>query len=1069
MFSRLRVRTKILAILIPPVLGLAIFAGIAAQDRLVERADAETAVAVSNVSDAIREFSYRIQAERLHTSVAVASGQAVTDPEITALRASTDAASERLVTSANVLGLASSTTLGIDTAAVAADAVAATSAVNEVRAGAAAADADVQAVFEGYSAINAQMIDLNSVIAGRSEIPGRATQALHWAEAGAEAEARGGTAAAIGLYDTDLAEWAGQTFTEQAQLATSAFATYAVDASDVGRAALDRVLNSLEVKESNGWFEAGSEDPLSTMPGDPAAWTDLMNVRISAYATSEADLLAADRAVASQLAADADQRAKLFIGIAAFVLVAALTLAIMAARAIISNLRTLTDAARDISTQQLPDLVRALSSTEDDVSLGFEPIHIESDDEFSDVADALNALGATAAEVARQQRTTLRKGISDIFINLARRNQSLLDRQIEFIDVLEANEEDPDQLENLFRLDHLATRMRRNAESLLVLANAEPPRRRLQEVTLNDVIRVAIGEVEEYSRINLEAVDHATTNSAVAVDIAHLLSELMENGTVYSPPQTSVDIRGSFTEAHDFVISVIDRGVGMTADQVASANQLMAHPPAVGLSMNRSLGFTVVATLAARHGLGVSFASVPNEGVWVDVTVPARLLGGVVDLETPTDGLESRRVPDPIAPGSHAADLDDRVSAPPETYADPGPIADDPMATPTSAASITDLGAADAPPSAADATDPFSDLPVRERIEAQDVSSLAWNPVLDGAAPEATGETDPAVRPFEQEWAEPVEELLDPVPSWAQPFDDAPTADQHGAETWGTDSDAANTPWEPGPEPAFQPTADTTPRGQVPEIDPTEVSRAPWESDAAPSQPTDATAQASEPASWEPATTPWEPAADATPDIEPAATPWEPAADATPDIEPAATPWEPAADATPDIEPAATPWEPAADATPDIEPATTPWEPAADATPDIEPAATPWEPAADAMPDISAPATLADSLGTGQDFDDDLAALLGNDDSGGREPDPDPMESQPQAMTEDGLPQRHPGERSPTFEPPEVIGRVASPVRPPEEIRHSLSSYRAGRRSGRAASADTGPAADPATPDDERP
>ena len=147
-------------------------------------------------------------------------------------------------------------------------------------------------------------------------------------------------------------------------------------------------------------------------------------------------------------------------------------------------------------------------------------------------------------EVAEEQGALLRKGIGDIFINLARRNQTLLDRQIEFIDQLEANEEDPDQLDNLFKLDHLATRMRRNAESLLVLAGAEPPRRRGRPVALADVVRVAIGEVEDFARISLLALDDVTVGGNVAVDLAHLLSELMENATHFSPPDTTVEIVG---------------------------------------------------------------------------------------------------------------------------------------------------------------------------------------------------------------------------------------------------------------------------------------------------------------------------------------------------------------------------------------------------------------------------------------------------------------------------------------------------------------------------------------------
>ena len=227
--------------------------------------------------------------------------------------------------------------------------------------------------------------------------------------------------------------------------------------------------------------------------------------------------------------------------------------------------------------------------------------------------------------MAEEQGALLRKGIGDIFINLARRNQTLLDRQIEFIDQLEANEEDPDQLDNLFKLDHLATRMRRNAESLLVLAGAEPPRRRGRPVALADVVRVAIGEVEDFARISLLALDDVTVGGNVAVDLAHLLSELMENATHFSPPDTTVEIVGHRSD-EGYTLSVSDQGIGMSADQLAEANSQLARPPLVGLALSRSLGFIVIGRLAARFGIAVKLTSSPSGGVTALVTLPADLV-----------------------------------------------------------------------------------------------------------------------------------------------------------------------------------------------------------------------------------------------------------------------------------------------------------------------------------------------------------------------------------------------------------------------------------------------------------
>jgi anti-sigma regulatory factor (Ser/Thr protein kinase) len=227
--------------------------------------------------------------------------------------------------------------------------------------------------------------------------------------------------------------------------------------------------------------------------------------------------------------------------------------------------------------------------------------------------------------VAEEQSVLLRKGIGDIFINLARRNQTLLDRQIEFIDQLEANEEDPDQLDNLFKLDHLATRMRRNAESLLVLAGAEPPRRRGRPVALADVVRVAIGEVEDFARIQLLALDDATVGGNVAVDLAHLLSELMENATHFSPPDTMVEIVGHRSDS-GYIISVSDQGIGMSAEQLSEANHQLARPPLVGLALSRSLGFIVIGRLAQRFEISVKLTASPSGGVTALVTLPSDLV-----------------------------------------------------------------------------------------------------------------------------------------------------------------------------------------------------------------------------------------------------------------------------------------------------------------------------------------------------------------------------------------------------------------------------------------------------------
>ena len=296
---------------------------------------------------------------------------------------------------------------------------------------------------------------------------------------------------------------------------------------------------------------------------------------------AEGTTLAATIAHAEAAAFEADKSARLYlIGTAAAVILSIL-LASLLARRINRRLQRLTTAANQLATVELPRLVEDLRSPgeQQTPTEGITPLEVDSDDEIGQLAEAFNAIQQVTTQVAEEQAALLRKGIGDIFVNLARRNQTLLDRQIEFIDGLEAQEQDPDQLENLFKLDHLATRMRRNAESLLVLAGAEPPRRRGRPVELADVVRVAIGEVEDFTRINLLSLDETTVGGNTAVDLAHLLSELMENATQFSPPDSMVEVVGSRTPIGDYTISVSDHGIGMSAEQLAEANDLLESPP----------------------------------------------------------------------------------------------------------------------------------------------------------------------------------------------------------------------------------------------------------------------------------------------------------------------------------------------------------------------------------------------------------------------------------------------------------------------------------------------------------
>jgi signal transduction histidine kinase len=331
-----------------------------------------------------------------------------------------------------------------------------------------------------------------------------------------------------------------------------------------------------------------------------------------------------DASTSSASAALLDTR--VYGGAAVFAMLLTLLLIWFVSRAVVGPVRRLTAAAREMSQRQLPALVESLRTGGDVSALKPTRIDVTSEDEIGELAQAFNDVEAVTMEVAQEQSRLLRKGMGDLFVNLARRNQSLLERQLELLDDLERNEHDPTALDSLFKLDHMATRMRRNAESLLVLSGAEQPRQWQQPIGLLDVVRAAAAEIADFPRVELVGIedDVAVAGRAVA-DVAHLLAELLENATLFSPPDSAVVVSGA-TTASGFVLAVSDQGIGMPADRIAAANQLLAKPPLVGLALSRALGLHVVASLAARHLITVELRPGAPVGLVALVTLPQSVL-----------------------------------------------------------------------------------------------------------------------------------------------------------------------------------------------------------------------------------------------------------------------------------------------------------------------------------------------------------------------------------------------------------------------------------------------------------
>ena len=351
-------------------------------------------------------------------------------------------------------------------------------------------------------------------------------------------------------------------------------------------------------------------------------WYDQATVKINEMERIQTQLLGEMEQEARQLRSDAQQDALINGALILLVLGVAVVGAVVVARSMIRSLRRLQDSAQDVAQRRLPELVRELSEADpQDVDTTVESVGVNSSDEIGRVARAFDEVHREAVRLAAEQ-ALLRGNVNAMFTNLSRRSQGLIQRQLTLISELESREADPDQLSNLFKMDHLATRMRRNGENLLVLAGEEPGRRWTRPVPLVDVLRAAASEVEQYERIELTAVPATEVAGRVVNDLVHLLAELLENATSFSSPQTRVRVTGHALPDGRVLIEIHDTGIGLSPDDLAAINERLANPPTVDVSVSRRMGLFVVGRLSLRHGIRIQLRPSDSGGTTALVMLP---------------------------------------------------------------------------------------------------------------------------------------------------------------------------------------------------------------------------------------------------------------------------------------------------------------------------------------------------------------------------------------------------------------------------------------------------------------
>ncbi|MFS4095969.1 nitrate- and nitrite sensing domain-containing protein, partial [Streptomyces sp. AF1A] len=357
-------------------------------------------------------------------------------------------------------------------------------------------------------------------------------------------------------------------------------------------------------------------------------WVDDSSAKIEQMKKIEHTLLEDMEQKARELKS-ATQRDAIISGVLILiVLCVSLVGAFVVARSMIRSLRRLQDTATKVAQDRLPELVKQLSESDpQDVDTSVESVGVHSRDEIGQVAAAFDEVHREAVRLAAEQ-ALLRGNVNAMFTNLSRRSQGLIQRQLSLISELESREADPDQLSSLFKLDHLATRMRRNGENLLVLAGEEPGRRWTRPVPLVDVLRAAASEVEQYERIELAAVPTTEVAGRVVNDLVHLLAELLENATSFSSPQTKVKVTGHALPDGRVLIEIHDTGIGLSPEDLAAINERLASPPTVDVSVSRRMGLFVVGRLSQRHGIRIQLRPSDSGGTTALVMLPVDVAQG---------------------------------------------------------------------------------------------------------------------------------------------------------------------------------------------------------------------------------------------------------------------------------------------------------------------------------------------------------------------------------------------------------------------------------------------------------
>jgi signal transduction histidine kinase len=386
------------------------------------------------------------------------------------------------------------------------------------------------------------------------------------------------------------------------------------------------------------------QDGINTIAQLKAVWDRGINAKLAAMQQTQQFVAGNIVSRATQLQQSAQRTALTYIIITVIVLLVVLLAALLVARSLVLPLRRLRAGALDIASVQLPERVRLLSDNpESAASMEVAPINVPSQDEIGQVARAFDQVHSEAVRLAGEQ-ALLRSSFNAMFVNLSRRSQTLIERLARMIDNLEQNEDDPDRLGSLFSMDHLVTRMRRNSENLLLLAGHENPRKWSESVPLADIARAATSEIEQYNRVTLNIPPGVSIVGQAVSDVVHLIAELVENATIFSPKDTQVLVGMQELTSGGVLIEIVDKGIGVSEARLTDMNWRLDNPPTIDVSVSRHMGLFAVARLAERHRVRVRLRPAPPQGLSALVWLPDSVIERTNRLGPGTSGWSSQPV-----------------------------------------------------------------------------------------------------------------------------------------------------------------------------------------------------------------------------------------------------------------------------------------------------------------------------------------------------------------------------------------------------------------------------------------